>query len=238
MLIIPAIDIKNGKCVRLLKGQFDKETVVADDPVAMAKTFEQEGATWLHVVDLDGAQKGTPQNIDIITEIKNQTSLKIQVGGGLRDVETIQKILDLDIDKLILGTVAIKNPFMIAYLKKTKLIIGADAINGEVMIKGWQEGSKINIYNLIKTFDNQGIEEFIFTDIEKDGTLTSPNFEEISQIREKYSWIELGVSGGISKAEHLEQLQNIKVDKVIIGKALYTNQKLREYVSQKNYTMS
>ncbi|MFH1536517.1 MAG: 1-(5-phosphoribosyl)-5-[(5-phosphoribosylamino)methylideneamino]imidazole-4-carboxamide isomerase [Patescibacteria group bacterium] len=238
MLIIPAIDIKNGKCVRLYKGDFNKATIFSDDPLDVAKNIERDGSKYLHCIDLDGANKGKLVNFNLIKKIAKNTDLKIQYGGGIRNVESINQLLDLKINKIILSTSLINNPEIINDIDKSKIIMSVDGKKGKVCIKGWKEKTNINVSDLIEKFSRNQINNFIYTDIEKDGTLTSPNFSEIKKIRNKFLAIDLTIAGGVSSKKDLEKLNSLKINKVIIGKALYTNNNLKKYVSQKNYTLS
>ena len=237
MLIIPALDLKNKKSVRLYKGQFDKVTNFGNDPVEIAKNLEKNGAKWLHIIDLDAAQKGFPINLDVVRQIQTKTNLKIELGGGIRKLETINKLMRLKIDKIILGTIVIENPEIIKQVDNKKIIISIDVKNGQVMAKGWQEKSIYNVFDLINIFLKLGNKKFIYTDIEKDGTLQSPNFSEISTIRQAFPKINLTIAGGISTVADVKKLKQLKINKIIIGKALYTNIKLKKYVSQKNYSL-
>ena len=236
MLIIPAIDLKNKKCVRLWQGQFDKETIFNDDPIKVARDFTKSGAKWLHIIDLDGAQSGQPQNLDIVSQIKNQLSIKVQFGGGIRSKKIFNK---LNIDKYILGTSAIDNTNLLEKINNKKnIIISIDAKNGKVMINGWQKNSNASVFDIINYLKNKKFNNFIYTDVERDGTLQGPNLPEIKILREEFPDIDLTIAGGISKIEDIKKLNQLKINKIIIGKALYTNPKLKKYVSQKNYSLS
>lgn len=236
MLIIPAIDLKNGKCVRLYQGNFNQEIIFDNDPIIVAKKYKKDGAKWLHIIDLDGARTGKMINFEILKKIKNKTNLKIEFGGGIRNIKTINKLQNIA-DKVILSTAVINNPKIINKINTKKIIISLDAKNNKVMINGWQKKSKFNVIKLINKFMKLNINNFIYTDITKDGTLISPNFEKITRLRKLFPDINLAIAGGISNKKDLQNLNNIKINAAIIGKALYVNKELNRYVSQKNYTL-
>jgi len=237
MLIIPAIDLINGQCVRLYQGKYDKVTKFDSDPVTVAKKFKKNGAQWLHVIDLDGARIGKLVNLKIVEKIKKDVNLKIEFGGGIRDVQTINKLINLKIDKLILSTAVINDPGIINKINPKKIIISLDAKNDRVMIKGWQKKSKYGVIELIKKFTALKVNNFIYTDIEKDGTLMAPNLKKIARLRRLFPHINLEIAGGISSAKDLQNLNSLKINAAIIGQALYVNKELNNYVSQKNYTL-
>jgi len=238
MKIIPAIDLNKGKCVRLYQGNFHNQTIYEEDPLKTAEQFKKEGAEWLHVIDLGGAKEGRPVHLDVIKNIKKQTGLKLEVGGGVRSIESIQNMLDLGIERIIIGTLAINNPDMVSYLKNNNIIISVDANKGMVAIKGWQIQTNVPATEVIEKFSTKGISDYIYTDIERDGTMTSPNFKEIKKIREKFRDIDLTIAGGIATVEDVEKLNQLKINWAIVGKAIFANPELRSYVSQKNYTLS
>jgi len=224
MLVIPAIDILNGKCVRLFQGDYKKETIYDDNPLEIANKWISHGAQYLHIIDLDGAKAGYPKNIDIISTIVKKHDIPIQIGGGIRSIETAKTLLKYGVTKVILSTNAIKNPEMVKKLCDeigTKhVIISIDAENGFVSINGWTEKTKISSINLITQMVRLGINQFIYTDITKDGTLSEPNYNNIRElINSEYS---ISVAGGITHIDHLKKLKKIGVDGAIIGKAIYT----------------
>jgi phosphoribosylformimino-5-aminoimidazole carboxamide ribotide isomerase len=185
MVLFPAIDLKDGKAVRLYKGEMSSAKVYSENPVDIAKKFEDMGATWLHMVDLNGAFKGTPQNLKAIEDIRKNTSLKIQLGGGIRDEETIKKYLDLGINRLILGSIAAKNPeYVISLAKKYPIAVGIDAKDGYVAVSGWEKRENIKAIDLAKKFENSDIECIIATDISKDGTLQGLNLDFVLSIQD------------------------------------------------------
>jgi phosphoribosylformimino-5-aminoimidazole carboxamide ribotide isomerase len=226
MLIIPAIDLRAGKCVRLVKGRLDRETVYSDDPAAMARLWERLGATRLHVVDLDGAFSGRPKNLDTITEIVGAVSIPIQVGGGIRDLETAQVLFDIGVERVILGTVAIQHPDLAAQactLFGDRIIIGIDARNGKVAIEGWGVTAEKDATELAEEMLRAGAQRVIFTDIRRDGTLEGPNLEAIEDLARK-TRMKVIASGGVSVPDDLralKKLEHLGVEGVIIGKSLY-----------------
>jgi phosphoribosylformimino-5-aminoimidazole carboxamide ribotide isomerase len=223
MQIIPAIDIKNGKCVRLTQGDFAKEKIYSDDPIAVAQQWEKYGAKTIHVVDLDGAKTGVSKNLQVIKKIVKSIAIPIQVGGGIRNIETVKQLLKLGVSKIILGTIVLDD---IEKIKKiatdfpTKVAVALDSKNGKLMTNGWVKQSNKNMYSVVKQLEKIGITIFIFTDITRDGTLTEPNFKEVTKLIKIVSG-EIIVSGGISNIEQLKKLESLGIKKAIIGKALY-----------------
>ena len=189
MIVFPAIDIKDGKCVRLTQGEFDKVKVFSDRPYEMAKQWEEMGAKYIHLVDLDGALEGELKNRETIKEILKNISIPAQIGGGIRTIERIQELLDIGISRVILGTAAIKNPELIKEAVKKfgadKIVIGIDAKNGKVAIKGWVEITEKDAVELAIEMKSMGVERIIYTDIAKDGMLSGINIKELKNIAEK-----------------------------------------------------
>ncbi len=225
MKIIPAIDIKNGNCVRLLQGDPDKETIYSNSPVDMAKHFESQGAELIHVVDLDGAFSGEPVNFDIVTAISKTVSIPIEIGGGIRTVETIKKYVDSGIERIILGTKILESTFIDSIKDYIQYIIaGVDAKNSKIATHGWKEVSSVDAFEFIQNVQSFGIKEVIYTDISTDGMMTGPNYSAIDHILEKCPGIKLIASGGISSIEDLQKLMPFVSKGVvgcIIGKAIY-----------------
>ena len=227
MNIIPAVDIKDGKCVRLLQGQMESETVFSDDPAAMARQWDQMGAELIHVVDLDGAIKKCPQNLQTIRGIVNTVSAHVQVGGGIRNLETIDQYVKLGVRRVIIGTEAIRNPELVdAACKKFpgQIVVGIDARNGRVAIEGWTENTAIDTIELAKRFEDSGVATINFTDIHRDGMQTGPNLEETRRLAEAVN-IPVVASGGVSTLEDIKNLiplEQAGVVGVITGKALYS----------------
>ena len=222
MLVIPAIDIRGGRCVRLLQGDPDRETVYSDDPVKMAKSFEDMGAKLIHVVDLDGAFEGKSVNRELIINIAHSISIPIETGGGLRSKESIQAYVDAGIKRLILGSVILDDAFAeLAQAFSEYIIAGIDAKDGMVAVKGWKDVSKISTDEAIGKVISLGVNEVIHTDISTDGMLTGPNVDAYKHILTTFPGIRLIASGGISSMEDLISLSKLPVHGAITGKAVY-----------------
>lgn len=227
VLIIPAIDLKDGKCVRLYQGRKEEATVFSRDPVAVAKAWEEAGARLLHLVDLDGAFSGVQKNVQVIKEILKEVKIPVQLGGGIRSLETIERLLDQGISRVILGTSAIENPRLIekaCALYGERIVLGLDAKDGRVAIQGWEEQVTKTYLELAEEMKNLGIQRVIFTDIKRDGTLQGPNLESTRQLAEKTS-LKVIASGGISSLDDIRNLLALEpygVEGAIVGKALYT----------------
>lgn len=226
-IIYPAIDIRGGKCVRLLQGDYNQETVYGDSPVEMAKQWASQGAEWVHLVDLDGAKAGQPVNDEIVLEIARTLNVPVQIGGGLRRMEDIDRYIQGGVSRVILGTAAIQDqPFTERVLEKysDKVAIGIDARNGYVATHGWLETSEVTAEELAKALIAKGAETFIYTDISRDGTLEGPNTEAIVQLA-RATGKNVIASGGVSVEQDLLDLAQYAGDGVggaIVGKALYT----------------
>jgi len=222
MEILPAIDLKDGKCVRLTKGLMESAKIYSDEPWEIAKRFEEMGSNWLHLVDLNGAFAGEPKNLEQIEKIRKNTSLKIELGGGIRDEETIKRYLDLGIDRLILGSIAVKDPeFVKAMAAKYPIAVGIDAIDGYVAVEGWAKTSSMKATELAKEFAKSGVEAIICTDVGKDGTLGGVNVDFTVSIAEA-SGIDTIASGGVRDIADIQKLlETGKVAGVIVGKAFY-----------------
>jgi len=226
MLIIPAIDLREGKCVRLTEGRPDRETVYSNDPVAVASLWEAEGARWLHVVDLDGAFAGRPKNLDIVKKILAAVNIPVQVGGGIRDTGTIAELLAAGAKRVILSTVAIHNPGLVAEACAKygeAIVVGIDVREGKVAIEGWGVTAEKSPLELAAEMKSFGVERIIFTDVSRDGTLQGPNLSAIREIAGA-TGMKVIAAGGISTAADLYpffELEPSGVEAVIIGKALY-----------------
>lgn len=225
MIIYPAIDIKGGKCVRLVQGRASEETVFGNDPVQMAKSWEDQGAQYLHVVDLDGAFDGQSPNEAIIREISKTVSIPVQLGGGIRTVEKIQRYLDeYCISRVILGTAAVEDPALVkeaANKYGNRIVVGIDAKQGRAAIKGWVQETDIAAADLALNMKALGIDTIIYTDIAKDGMMSGPNLKETEEMIHK-TGMNIIASGGISRLEDLENIKKIGASGLIVGKALYT----------------
>lgn len=223
MKIFPAIDLKNGRCVRLYQGKFQQETVMNENPVAQAVLFEQLGARALHLVDLDGAVAGRSENFCVIEDICKAVRIPVQVGGGIRSIATIEALLSVGVMKIILGTAALYNRTFVeeaVRLYGDKIIVGIDAKNGYVATRGWLDMSEMSYVQLAKEMEEVGVQTLVFTDISRDGTLTGPNFEQLKKLQSEVS-IQIVASGGVSSLADIEKLQDMDLYGVIIGKALY-----------------
>ena len=227
MIVIPAVDIKDGKCVRLLQGRMEDETVFSNDPVAMAQKWAMAGAELIHVIDLDGAFEKRPRNLTAIRNILKTVDTPIQVGGGIRTERTIQMFLDMGVSRVIIGTEAIKNPELVEQSARRfpgQIIVGIDARKGRVAIEGWTETTHIKAVDLAKRFQNCGVAAINFTDIHRDGMQTGPNIGETRRLAEAVS-IPVVASGGVSNIRDIENLLPLEafgVTGVITGKALYS----------------
>ncbi len=222
--VIPAVDIKGGKCVRLYQGRADQEKVYYENPVEVAKMWEEMGAPRLHVVDLDGAFEGVPKNLPIVKEIVEELSIPVQFGGGVRTMKALEELFKAGVDRVILGTVVVEEPELFKEMVKAfpgKLVVGIDAKNGIATTKGWTEVSGIPAVELAKRSDDLDIWGFVYTDISRDGTLTSPNFKEVERFASAVSHPVIA-SGGVARVEDLVKLSQIEnVAGAIVGKAIY-----------------
>jgi len=236
MKIFPAIDIKDKKCVRLVKGDFDNKTEYQMSPIDQANRYKDHGFKYLHIVDLDGALTGETVNLDIIQEIVNKSDLKIEIGGGIRNFEDIQKYIDAGVEKVILGSAAIKDK---KFLKEAcakfpkKIALGLDAKNGYLSVSGWKENSNKLTLDFLKEINDYGVNRLIYTDINRDGTKVGPNFEETSKVAD-ISNCPVMISGGVSSIKDIKKAKGLKnIEGIIIGKALYDGDiKLEELVKE------
>ena len=236
MKIFPAIDIKDKKCVRLVKGDFDNKTEYEMSPIEQARKYNDHGFKNLHVVDLDGALTGDPINIDIIHEIVEKFDLKVEIGGGVRNFETIHKYIDTGVEKVILGSAAIKDK---NFLKEAcdkfpnKIALGLDAKDGYLSVSGWKENSNQLTLDYLKEVNDYGASRLIYTDINRDGMKQSPNFEETVKVADT-SNCPVIISGGVSSIDDIKKAKNLKnVEGIIVGKAIYDGDiKLEELVKE------
>ena len=224
-MIFPAIDLHNGQSVRLYQGDYDQVTLINNDPVAQAKNILTNGVNQLHLVDLDGAKTGRPENQTIISDIRKNFDGFLELGGGIRDEKIAAMYLDLGIDRIIIGSAAIKNPQFVKKLLKQygedRIVIGVDGMNGKVAVNGWLEQSDVKMSDLIKTMMADGAKSFIVTDVARDGTMQGPNFDLLLKLNQAIPSANLVASGGIRNVEDLNKLKALGIDDVIIGKALY-----------------
>lgn len=222
MTLYPAIDLKDGQAVRLTKGLMDSAKIYSNEPWQLAKSFEEMGASWVHLVDLNGAFAGEPKNLEQIIKIRQNTNVKLELGGGIRDEDTIKKMIDIGIDRIILGSIALRDPqFVKDMAQKYKIAVGIDAINGYVAVEGWGEVSSIKATTLAREFASSGVDAIICTDVSKDGTLSGVNVDFTLEIATSCG-IETIASGGVKDIDDIISLKNSsQIGGVIIGKAFY-----------------
>lgn len=224
MNIFPAIDLYNGCAVRLFKGDYDKMTVYSENPVKIAKDFEKNGAEYIHMVDLEGARDGTTPNIETVKQVVNETSLFVEIGGGIRNIETVRKYLSAGVGRVILGTAAVEDEeFLLEALKECgdKLAVGADIKDGYVAVKGWLEKSRYTLDEFCEKMQSIGVRYMICTDISKDGAMAGTNREMYKKLKEKYD-MNITASGGVSTLDDIRALNAMELYGAIIGKAYYT----------------
>ncbi|MBR6513608.1 MAG: 1-(5-phosphoribosyl)-5-[Clostridia bacterium] len=224
MIILPAIDLYEGKAVRLYKGDYNQMTVYSDNPPEFARDFYAKGATWMHLVDLEGAKEGTTPNLETVKNIVSATGLKVEIGGGIRNMETVKKYIDIGVSRVILGTAAVKDREFLLEAVKTygdKIAVGVDIRDGIVAIKGWTELSGLDCFDFCRELQDIGVKTVICTDISKDGAMQGTNLELYRQLSEKFS-IDFVASGGVSTLDDVRALKEIGVYGAILGKAIYT----------------
>lgn len=227
MLIIPAIDLIEGRCVRLKEGRLSSEEVYSKEPVAVAELWELKGAKRLHIVDLDGAFEGRPQNLEVVKRIVKSVKIPVQFGGGIRSLKTIKEVLNCGVEYAILGTIAISKPVFVKKAVKKfgkRIMVSIDASNLKVRVRGWEKGTRKTAPILAKEMERLGVRNIIFTDIKRDGTLKGPNISQIEKMLKAVN-IPLIVSGGISSLEDIRKLKPLEkkgLSGVIVGKAFYT----------------
>lgn len=223
MIIFPAIDIKDGSCVRLFKGDFGTVEKVAEDPLKTARSFEEKGASWIHMVDLDGAKDAAPRNTEIFFDVVRNTSLQVEVGGGIRSMDTVEKYLSGGVQRVILGSAAVKNPALVREAVREyggRIAVGIDAKNGMAAVEGWLDASSAHYLDLAKAMEAAGVRTIIYTDISRDGTLTGPNLRELAAINAAAS-CQIVASGGISGIQDIRALKGLGLYGAICGKSLY-----------------
>jgi len=222
--IIPAVDILGGKCVRLRQGRFEQKTIYFEDPLEAAKLWESKGAKRLHVVDLDGARTGTPENLQVVKRIAKEVNIPIEVGGGVRRLDQIEELLKLGVDRIVLGTSAIFNPNLLLNVCERfadRIIVSVDAKGDDVVANGWTRVSSKNVLTLAGEAIGLGVKRFIYTDISKDGMLAGPNFPAIQKFAGSVA-APVIASGGVTTKEDVEKLKQLSLEGCIIGQALYT----------------
>ena len=230
MLIIPAIDIRGGKCVRLVKGRLEEETVYSDNPAEIAQLWEEKGALMLHLVDLDGAFAGEPKNLPVIQAIRERVSVPLEVGGGIRTLEAVEGYLDMGIDRVILGTAAVSDPQLLESAVARfgeRIAVGVDNKQGKVAVDGWKDMASSRVLDFVENITEKGVRRVIYTDTSRDGTLTGPDLEDIARFLEAASELKIIVSGGISSIDDISELAQFalyypNMEGVIIGKSLYS----------------
>ena len=225
MEVIPAIDLREGRCVRLYQGDYAQEEVFGVDPVAIALRWQSEGATRLHVVDLDGAASGSPGNVDAIQAIASSVGITLEVGGGIRDMEKAVLLSDVGADRLVLGTSAVEDPDLVIQMLERfgvdSVVVSVDAKDGWAALRGWKQQSQMKALELMDRMAALGVGRFEYTDISRDGTMTEPNFESVTEVVNHVS-VPIIAAGGIANVRHLERLAELGVEGAIVGKALYT----------------
>ncbi|MBY6756686.1 1-(5-phosphoribosyl)-5-[(5-phosphoribosylamino)methylideneamino]imidazole-4-carboxamide isomerase [Clostridium botulinum] len=224
MIILPAIDLKDGKCVRLYQGDFKASNVVAEDPIEIALKFKENRAEYIHIVDLDGALTGQIKNLSIISSIIKTINIPVELGGGIRNLNTIDMLIDAGIERVILGTAALNNRGLVKEAVKKydeKVAIGIDVKNEKVAINGWLNVSSINYIDFAKEMEKIGVRNIIFTDISKDGTLKGPNLNQLKKLNESIS-CNIIASGGIKDIEDLKAIKEMDIYGAIVGKAIYS----------------
>lgn len=224
MIILPAIDLFDKKAVRLYRGDYNNMTVYSDNPIEIARDFEACGATHIHMVDLEGAKDGTTPNIEIVSQVANETGLFVEIGGGIRSMQTVEKYFDAGVDRVILGTAAINDQdFLRTAMTKygEKIAVGADVKDGCIAIKGWLENSGVTLDDFMAQMQEIGVRNIICTDISKDGAMRGTNLELYRELSAKYS-MDITASGGVSSMDDVRQLREMNLYGAIIGKAYYT----------------
>ena len=226
MRILPAIDLKDQMCVRLVKGDYATAHKVAEDAVETAKKFLDAGAELIHMVDLDGAKDGTHPNYPVVRRVIEETGASVELGGGIRTMEDIARVLELGVKRVIIGSAAVKNPPLVREACEKygdKIAVGIDALSGTVRTEGWLNDSGMDYIEFAKLMESYGVKTIIFTDIDKDGMLSGPNFEQLQALRDAVS-CGIVASGGVSTLEDIARLRDMKIDEAIAGKAVYTGQ--------------
>ena len=224
MILFPAIDLFEKKAVRLYKGDYQNMTVYSENPIEIARDFERKGCTHIHMVDLEGAKDGTTPNISIVEQVAKETSLFVEIGGGIRNMETVERYLNAGVSRVILGTAAVNDePFLHAAIAKyaDKIAVGADVKDGYIAIKGWLEQSAVTLEDFLLKMEHLGVQNIICTDISKDGAMKGTNLALYRQLGEKFK-LDITASGGVSTMEDIRQLRQMDIYGAIIGKAYYT----------------
>ena len=236
MEVIPAIDIRAGRCVRLIQGDYSKETIFADNPMEMAIKWESEGAEYLHIIDLDGAKEGSAVNMDVISKICADSAARIQVGGGIRDYETAARYMDVGVSRVIMGTSAVDRTDELERILKSigaeSLVVSVDAREGIVALDGWTRESRMTVETVVKNIEALGVKRCMYTDILKDGTLSEPNYAGIENVVSSTN-MKIMAAGGIAALSQLKRMSIVGVEATIVGRALYTGDiRLRQAIDE------
>lgn len=234
MIIFPAMDLRDGKCVRLYQGKFDALEVVGENPIEVAMSFKKAGAEYIHMVDLDGALNGTIKNIEIILKVIKEVNIPVELGGGIRDIKTVDALIEAGVSRVILGTAALKDKKFVAEAAEKygdKIAVGIDAKDEKVAVNGWTNISDVNYIDFAKEIEAIGVKTIIFTDISKDGTLMGPNLVQLQKINDSVS-CNIIASGGIKELEDLRIINKMRLYGTIVGKAIYSgNVDLKEAIA-------
>ena len=224
MEVIPAIDLREGRVVRLYQGDFQRETVFSEDPVRIAEEWQAAGAPRIHIVDLDGAKSGSPVNLGMVGRIAAQVTVPLQMGGGIRTLDTARKVVETGVERIVLGTAAVRDPKLVGEVCQTlgreAVVVGVDARDGRVAVQGWLENASITAKELMQEMAALGVGRFVYTDIARDGTLQGPNLQAIEALVKELA-VPIVASGGIASMKDLERVAQIGVEGVIVGSALY-----------------
>ena len=236
MEVIPAIDIRAGRCVRLIQGDYSKETIFADNPMEMAIKWESEGAEYLHIIDLDGAKEGSAVNMDVISKICADSAARIQVGGGIRDYETAARYMDVGVSRVIMGTSAVDRTDELERILKSigaeSLVVSVDAREGIVALDGWTRESRMTVETVVKNIEALGVKRCMYTDILKDGTLSEPNYAGVENVVSSTN-MKIMAAGGIAALSQLKRMSIMGVEATIVGRALYTGDiRLRQAIDE------
>jgi len=236
MEVIPAIDIRAGRCVRLIQGDYSKETIFADNPMEMAIKWESEGAEYLHIIDLDGAKEGSAVNMDVISKICADSAARIQVGGGIRDYETAARYMDVGVSRVIMGTSAVDRTDELERILKSigaeSLVVSVDAREGIVALDGWTRESRMTVETVLKNIEALGVKRCMYTDILKDGTLSEPNYAGVENVVSSTN-MKIMAAGGIAALSQLKRMSIVGVEATIVGRALYTGDiRLRQAIDE------
>ncbi|MFA4015477.1 MAG: hypothetical protein RUDDFDWM_000560 [Candidatus Fervidibacterota bacterium] len=225
-MVIPAVDIRGGKCVRLVRGDFNLQTIYDEDPVRAALHWASLGAKWLHIVDLDGALEGKPKNLHTLSRIRQAVECKLQFGGGVRELSDIEAVLSLGVERVILGTTAVENKALLAEAVGkygSRIAVAVDVRDGKIVVRGWKRETQLTPVEMVRQLEEIGVETVIYTDVKRDGTMLGPNIEGIAEVVSLSSSLKVIASGGITTSQHIRELARLypRVIGCIVGKALY-----------------